>query len=339
MRRLIVLMLLTLGGALAHAETPDDFVQRTTTEHVQPAYARLAKATASLRSAVHGFCDTPSAATLDAVRQGFAPAFLAWQGAQHIRFGAIQLFMREYRYDLWPDKRGTVGKHLVRLVADVGKDPAVLEPDTFANGSVAVQGFSAMERLLYGDASDRFDAPGFDARCRVLSAIGDNLAGMSADLVTHWADPLPPEDPAERDAELLASINTELERVVAQKLALPMGSEARLARGTRAEGWRSGLSLAAIRENLSATRALYRTGYKARAAAAGLDARLEAAWAAALEALDTIRKPLDVAVSDPRERPHVEMLRQRVSELKALISSDLAPALDLVLGFNNLDGD
>ncbi|WP_230969983.1 imelysin family protein [Nitrogeniibacter aestuarii] len=339
MRRLIALLLAPLAIAVARAETPDDFVERTTTAHIQPAYTQLAGTTATLQSAAKAFCARPSGATLDATRQAFAPAFIAWQGAQHIRFGAVQLFMREYRFDLWPDKHGTVGKHLVRLTADVGKDPSVLEPDAFANGTVAVQGFSAMERLLYGEGIDRYDAPGFDARCKVLSTIGENLATMSADIVRNWATPSPPEDAAERDGELLGSINTELERVVAQKLALPLGSELKYARGTRAEGWRSGLSLAAIRENLNATRALYRVGYKARAKAVGLDGKLEKAWAAALDALEAIGKPLDEAVADPVERPKVETLRARVSELKTMVGSDLAPALDLTLGFNNLDGD
>lgn len=339
MRHLMALALTVVTPQLALAQTPDDFLERTTRGHIQPAYAQLATTTAALQSAASAFCAQPSTVRLKAIQAAFAPAFLAWQGAQHIRFGPVQLFMREYRFDLWPDKRGTVGKHLVRLIGDVGKDPSVLEPAAFANGSVAVQGFSAMERLLYGESMDRFDAPGFTARCRVLTTIGDNLAGMSADIVTNWADPSPPEELSERDAELLASINTELERVVAQKLALPMGSDATLARGSRAEGWRSGLSLAAIRENLASTRALYRAGYQSRAKTAGLDARLENAWASALDALEAIGKPLDAAVSDPVERPKVEALRQRVSELKAMISSDLAPALDLTLGFNNLDGD
>jgi len=339
MRRLFVIALALTGLPFAQADTPDDFIERVTTGHIQPVYARLAKHTAELQVAARDFCAQPSTASLASTQQAFAPAYLAWQGAQHIHFGPVQLFMREYRYDLWPDKRGTVGKHLVRLMADVGKDPAVLEPEAFANGTVAVQGFSAMERLLYGEAIDRADAPGFEVRCKVLTTIGDNLAGMSADIAKNWADPLAPEDPAERDAELLASINTELERVVAQKLLFPLGSELKLARGTRAEGWRSGLSLAAIHENLASTRDLYRSGYQARARAAGLDGRLETAWQGALDAVDAIGKPLDAAVSDPVERPKVEAARQRVSELKALVSTELAPALDLTLGFNNLDGD
>ena len=337
--RSVLFALLASCASLVQAATPDDFVAVTTDGHIRPVYATLTLKTSSFDDAMAAFCAQPTRAGLEVVQAEFNSAYLAWQGAQHLRFGPVQLFMREYRYDLWPDKRGTVGKHLARLIADVGKDPAVLAPDAFAKGSVAVQGFSAMERLIYGESMDRFDAPGFKARCKVLTTIATNLASMSADILEEWMDADAPESPAERDAELLASINTELERVVAQKLALPMGSDATLARGTRAEGWRSGLSLAAIRENLASTRALYRAGYQSRARAAGLDARLENAWASALDALEAIGKPLDAAVADPVERPKVEALRQRVSELKAMISSDLAPALDLSLGFNNLDGD
>lgn len=330
---------LALCAGVAQAAPPEGLDARVVQGHIQPAYVRLAETTDVLAGRVSALCDAPGPVRLNAVRAAFPPAFLAWQGAQHLRFGPVQLFMREYRYDLWPDKRGTVGRHLARLIADVAKDPSTLEPRSFANGSVAVQGFSAMERLLYGEGIDRFDAPGFAVRCRVLGAIARNLRDMSAQIVANWADPLPPEDPAERDATLMANLNTELERVVAQKLALPLGSELAHARGSRAEGWRSGLSLAAIRENLIATRALYRLAYQGRAKQAGLDARVERAWSRALVAVEAVSMPLDQAVADSGAREQVERLRRRVSELKALITTELAPALDLTLGFNNLDGD
>jgi predicted lipoprotein len=339
MRTPLTLILLAALALPLHAAPPAGLAERVADAHARPAYARLATTTAALQHDADAFCRAPDTAALARLQARHQAAFLAWQGAQHLRFGPIQLFMREFRFDLWPDKRGSVGKHLARLLDEVSTDPGPLEPRRFAVGSVAVQGFSAMERLLHDPATAAFAGPGFAPRCQVLGAIAANLAGMSAALAADWAQPAAPDDPAGDEAGLLANLHTALERVVAQKLALPLGSDAAHARGTRAEAWRSGLARAAIRENLEATRALYRVAFAERARAAGLDAPIEADFEAALSALAAIRVPLAEAVAEPGARAQVETLRTRVSELKARIGGELAPALELTLGFNNLDGD
>ena len=109
--------------------------------------------------------------------------------------------------------------------------------------------------------------------------------------------------------------------------------------GRRAEAWRSGLSRAAIGENLAAVATVYRLGLRPRLGDAALGREIEAAFAAAHTALDALAMPLPAAVADPAARAQVEALRAAVSQLKALVSQRLAPALGLSLGFNSLDGD
>ncbi len=326
-----------LISAPAHAEAREAINAAVTAEHIRPAYARLAQTTAALDTQVSTLCAAPDAAGLAVVRDFFAPAFLAWQGAQHIRFGPVQLFMRDFRFQLWPDKRGSVGRHLERLIAE--DDPAALEGRRFTAGSVAVQGFSAFERLAFSPAMAKFDAPTSAARCRVLRAIAGNLAAMSAAIDSEWAQTKPAEDADGRQAELLVALHTELESIVAQKLALPLGSDAAHARGQRAEAWRSGLSRAALRENLLAVQALYRLAFAPQVDDAALTADLTAGFDTALARLDAIDPPLAEAVAEPRARQKVEALRAVVSQLKADIAGRLAPALGLTLGFNSLDGD
>lgn len=334
-------MLAALITAPAHAEaqpnTRDAINATVTVEHIRPAYARLAKTTAALERQVDRFCAAPDAAGLAVVRDFFAPAFLAWQGAQHMRFGPVQLFMRDFRFQLWPDKRGSVGRHLDRLIAE--DDPAALEGQRFTAGSVAVQGFSAFERLAFSPAMGKFDAPTFAARCRVLRAIAANLAAMSAAVDSEWAQAKPADDVDARQTELLVALHTELESIVSQKLALPLGSDAAHARGKRAEAWRSGLSRAALRENLLAAQALYRLAFAPQIDDAALAADVAAGFDAAFARLDAIDRPLAEAVAEPRERGKIEALRAALSQLKADIAGRLAPALGLTLGFNSLDGD
>ena len=332
--RLIHLAALLCAGPLFAADAPN---QALTVDHIQPAYARLAAASAALRARVDAFCAAPGGDALNAVQHTHAPAFLAWQGVQHIRVGPVQLFMREFRFQLWPDKRGSVGRHLQRLIAEA--DPAALAPQRFATGSVAVQGFSAFEQLIHDPAMARFDDPGFAPRCRVLRAIAANLDSMAAELDRAWRIPEASAALAGDGTAALVAVHTQLERILTQKLDLPLGSDLAHARGRRAEAWRSGLSRAAIGENLAAVATVYRLALRPRLADAALGREIDAAFAVAHTALDALAMPLPAAVADPAARAQVEALRAAVSQLKALVSQRLAPALGLSLGFNSLDGD
>src|SRR3546814_19685235 len=105
----------------------------------------------------------------------------AWMAVQHLRFGPSLLFLRVDRVEFWPDKRGTVGRHLAQLLSD--HDPQPLAPRVFAHGSVAVQGFPALERLLY-ESDDVVWMTSFG--CAVPCAIGGHLERIGAGLLEDW---------------------------------------------------------------------------------------------------------------------------------------------------------
>lgn len=317
-------------------------------QHLIPAYRRLAGHTAQLNKVVQARCNEGETGRLAMQRQ-FGAAFLAWQGIQHLRFGPIQVLSRDFRFQLWPDKRGSVGKHLATLLAS--RDPARLEAQAFAAGSAAVQGFGALERLLFepppqGDARDWY--------CQVTAAVTANLAGMAAATLDEWQHGEPShrmvfatatggnpfyDGADELAARLLNNLHTQLERMLEQKLARPLGASAQRAFPKRAEAWRSGLSLAALGENLAACEALYRVAFAARLDDAELDARVTDAFSASTAALGSIDRPLAAAVTDPQARLVVERVRDELATLRALIGEDLSRALELPLGFNSLDGD
>lgn len=347
---LTLLLLLAAPVAMAAESGADRYNQVAAERHFLPAYARLAEATGRLHRRMQQQCATAPAGRDEALLGAYAEAFLAWQGVQHLRFGPIQVLSRDFRFQLWPDKRGSVGKHLRRLLAE--RDPSRLEPDTFAGGSAAVQGFGALERLLYPGSLPADDDAAW--RCRVATAISANLARMAGDTLDEWRDGDEAhrvmfatasagnayyDDERELSAKLLNNLHTQLERLVDQKLARPLGETADRARPKRAEAWRSGLSLAAIRTNLEALRALYDLGFAPRIDDAGLRDRIAAAFGRALEGLAEIDRPLAAAVRDPEARARLEALAANVRELKRLVAGDLAGTLGLPLGFNSLDGD
>jgi len=328
---------------------------RVADRHIIPAYTALAESIGELDRSAAAFCENPDAEGLAKLREGFHLSMDAWRAIQHIRFGPVEFLLRYNRFELWPDKRGSVTKHLARLLASA--DPAALEPERFAAGSVAVQGFGALERLLFGEGvgPESFGPDAAGAyRCAAARAITSNLSEMSRGLVRDWIEPgeghrryfaTATEGNAfygsdrEVASRLLNNLNTRLEVVADQKLGLPLGETIEKARGSRAKSWRSARSLRNIRMNLTGLHSLYREGFAPRLADLELDRAIETAFQDALQALDAIRGPLYDAVAVPERWGQVDRLRAATGVVKGLVSGALAQALDLSLGFNSLDGD
>lgn len=335
----------SLALLLAHLPVQAYDFQAIADRHVLPTYRQLAERTAELELATRAYCARPPASDLTDLQVSYRQAFLAWQGAQHLRFGPVQYLSREYRFELWPDERGAVGRHLGQLL----RDPALQQADfDISQKSVAVQGFSALERLLFADK------PPDATACRLIVAIGANLHGMANGIVNDWSsgdDPYvryfagpAPRNPlyastAELAGKLLNSLHTELELIVTQKLARPLDRNLERARGKRVEGWRSQTGLPAIAANLDACHALYRHVFADELAGGPPHAQIETAFAQAGSTLKKLHVPLAEAVGDAGQRVLVEQLQAELSALKLLLARDLAGALNLSLGFNSLDGD
>jgi predicted lipoprotein len=355
-RRIGSLLLFLFGVAAGESFAGDTQLNlRVVDKHIIPAYQRLEKATASLHDDAVNFCEQPSTRTLADVQGGFRDAMGAWQEIQHIRFGPVEYLLRAHRLQLWPDKRGSVGKHLRRML-EAG-DRGVLEPDRFAAISVAVQGFSALERILFDTNAESaaFFAPeAREYRFLFLQTITGNLVRVTSGIVTDWTRSQEPyrtfvatasegnavfESEREVSSQLLNSLHTQWQLIVDRKLDRPLGDSPRNARPKRAESWRSRNSLANIRANLLGTRELYRVGFAPRLADPELRLEIEAGFNETLKAVDAIHEPLYRAVSSPDERSRVEALRLQASRLENLLGERLPEALDLPLGFNSLDGD
>jgi uncharacterized protein len=322
--------------------------------YILPGYQRLAETTRVLDARAAAFCTAPAQTALEQLRQSFNDAMDAWQAIQIIRFGPVTYVTRDARFELWPDKRGSVARHVRELLAS--RDAQALEPDRFTGGSVAVQGFSALELLLfdlYAKPAD-FNGDSGAYACALLMAITSNLARMSMDLVADWsrgndafrrqvatapAGNSVFEDERALGGELLNNLRATLEGIAVRKLARPLGAGIGEARPKRAESWRSRRSTRNIEVNLEGARQLYRTAFAPRLSGTPLDADIESGFAEALAAARTTGVPLSEAVADPAVRPRVEALLARVAELEEVIASRAAEALDLPLGFNSLDGD
>lgn len=349
------LLFAVLAGGLALPAQAADFAafnRAYAQAQVIPALARLAAETTALAQAAAATCRAPDAAGLARIVDGFDKVDDAWMSAQQFRLGPLSQDQRAERFAYWPEKRNIVEKQLAALLAEA--DPAALAPAALAQASVAVQGLTALERLLFPAAAESLlagDQPAF--RCTAAAAIAANLAAIAGETRQGWeaalADPRQAAapfaaDPAEATTQLYSNLLTELQIVADQKVAAPLAASAAEARPKLAEQWRAGRSLRNIVLNLQAARRsmLDDAGFAALLPGPqfdGLKTRLAAAFDQAIVAATDVPLPLDRAVADAEGRKAVERLFVRLNQLRDIARQEMPPALGITLGFNELDGD
>lgn len=306
--------------------------------HVLPRYEVFSRAADSLRAVVADRCGRDG---LAAMREAYAAANDAWMSVQHIRFGPVMREDRHVRIEYWPDKHNQLSRQLARLLA--AGDRESLEPARFARATVALQGFPAMERLLFaGDAADVLVRGSF--RCALAGAIAANLATIAAETLAQWRDVEGGPDVADG---LVDGLMTQLQLVGDLKLLRPLGATIAKARPRSAESWRSGRSARNVRLNVEALADLYSGGEGAdlRTATApaddgkGILEALDDGFAVAVRTARRLGDDLGADIRDERRRRTVRFLGVHLSGLREEVAKAVAPAMGVSLGFNSLDGD
>ncbi len=322
-------------------------------EFLLPAYARLEGAAPVLDDAARTFCEKPGDAELLRVKDAWHGFMDRWQAVQHVSLGPVSFEMRRYRVQLWPDKRGNVGQHLRRLLA--AADPGDLEAARFARGSVAVQGLSALEHLLFEDDPAAPDFTGENAfRCDVLTTITANLLAITRQVGADWrvgagahrvkfelasAGNAFYENEEALSEMLLRDLRMHLQFINEYKLARPLSDGVESIRPRRAESWRSARSLRNVRINLESLREQWRVGFAPVIGDAELRHNVTAAFDDALARVAGFERPLVDLIDDPDARGRLGGLIASVSELIRYFLGDVPRDLDLAAGLVSLDGD
>ena len=283
----------------------------------------------------------------------FGAAMDTWMAVQHLRLGPSQLDAREFRIEYWPDKRNRIDRQLAEALAQERTE--LLTPEGIAGTSVAIQGFPALERLLFVDPV----APGTYGAA-LAASIGTNLAAIGTELATAWQpgsafldDLLKPgssqtayADAGQVAGHFLTALATQLEFIAERKLRGPLGENPEAARPRLAESWRSQRSLRNAWLNALALDDFFGGGSQTRFAAALQEAGADEASQeiggriiAAGEVLSTMPENLFDYVDDPEVREKALDVAAWLDDGRRLLVRDGAPALGLNLGFNSLDGD
>ncbi len=319
-------------------------------EFAIPAYQQLKKSSNDLVKSSDAFCNNVNKASFAEIKKQFHQTMDSWQSIQILRTGPADNFMRAFRLEMWPDRSNAAAKHLRKLQQDA--KPESLEAKKFSRASTAVQGLSALERLLYAKDINKtaFQTDGkANFKCQLVQAISLNVQTISTDLLKAWqtnyrdmiAKPSKDNDAFETDKEVAAqflnNLHTQLQAIIDQKINRPIdGDKFRL---TRAESWRSQRSLRNIALNLAASKQLYQTGFIAHIADKKLRKKQLALFETAIELSKD--KALNLPLKEAYEQ-HTAKLQQWITSIKALktsIATELPTSIGIHLGFNSLDGD
>ncbi|QNI03784.1 imelysin family protein [Halomonas sp. SH5A2] len=334
--------------ACAFLAAPLSFATENTTPRdiwhgaVEMQYAELSAASERLETSATRFCQGPDEALRQRLENDWLSAYQAWQAVRFIQFGPVEQNSRGWQLQFWPDRKNLVG----RKVNGWLKAPDAPDAEAIAGDSVAIQGFPALEYLLYDDAMDQ-QALSEPNACALMQAITTHIADTTSALQRDWQafgeHYLDTSDDTQHYTEAtLASAIQALELLEDKRLGEPMGLKGAPANGYLAEAWRSGQTVRLVESSLEGLR----TGFLP-----GLTALLREADA--LPLAEAFRDQLDKTLAQASELPPglvpalddeaafrgLQSLYINISQLRHLLGNEIAGELGLVRGFNSSDGD
>ena len=325
---------------------------------IVPRVDALSAKTTDLTSAIGATCkDGGSEASRKKATAAYAEIVRAWAGLDFIRFGPVSREHRLERIFFWPDPRGFASRQLNGLIA--AKKPELLEPGALARQSVAVQGLTALEILLYDDKKPLGTGTDEAAqyRCALAGAIAANLHAIAEEISNGWkgddgfrmkmltpgSDNALYKDASEtvRDVAKSMAMGLELcrDRVVLPELTAVTSDPPRRVRLAFEQ---AGLTGEYLQSSIIALKELYET--------IGLDGYVPVdkpwmvkfvpnAWssliadAAKLDELRNKERGSDAHLHAMRK------MRFDLSGIRQIIFKELAPNAEIDMGINELDGD
>lgn len=339
LRRLALGLLLAIPASPPLADqAPSDEARQQWHLAIGQGYAHLADAAEALAADATAYCQAPTPARRNTLEAHWLDAYRAWQAVRFIDFGPIEQQSRGWQLQFWPDNKNLVGRQLGALL----NAEATTDSQAIAAAGVAVQGFPALEYLLFDERLVTPDALIDAHACALLESIASHVATTGEALADDWQafGEHYRTTPSYTSATLQAALQA-LETLEIKRLGEPLGLAGTPANGYRAEAWRSGQTLPLIEASLAGLEAAFLPGVRPLLTEAG-HAELAGRFATALDEAQrlaaSLAPGLAPALEDEDAFATLQGLYVRVSQL-VWLGDEVAGALGLVRGFNASDGD
>lgn len=237
--------------------------EKLVNEIYKPSFYSFAESARLAAQESEGLCDRAAASSVYGLQTTFSNLVTEFSRIELYRLGPLLENELQHSLFYWPDKRRVGERQLRQLLAD----PEIqnLDANGLSEKSVALQGFTALERLLFLSTYLPIETM---PQCHVAQVVIQNIAAMATQLNRTWSNEssivdalLEPnaESVYFRDEkEVVRSVMTQiiigLDTVLNKKL-LPFQSE-EIASVKKAPLWISQRTLAMLRGNLASIEAL-----------------------------------------------------------------------------------
>ncbi len=147
----------------------------------QPLHAEFATAAHGIAAASIDLCQRRPASSVYRMQVQFAQLVERYGAVEMFRVGPLLEDNRLNRLFYWPDTRRVAGRQLRTFTNSA--DVQSITQDRLAKKSVALQGFTALERLLFLPQYQPIET---GPPCVLISAITHNIAHMAEELQVGW---------------------------------------------------------------------------------------------------------------------------------------------------------
>ena len=345
---------------------PADFDHRklaevARTSFIVPKYVKLETGVKLLQTAISALCRSPANEQLQLARKAYRNTVASWGAVEFIRFGPVAKRNRLERLFYWPDRKGRGRRQVLRLLS--AKDKSALDPSQLAVKSVAVQGLTALELILFGKASDQLALNRTDSfACNYATAIATNLRNIVSAIVQEWmpggefelvwsspgAQNQAYLSPSEVSLELVKTLDHGLENLRDRRIAPILGFGKNRRRKSRPVLWRSKSSMILINANIEGLYELLFDGglsdvYVASKPHKGERAEdLMASIKSEFELMIGMSRQL-ASEADPFSQPDIAgrlvPIGFPLRNIRHNAVTELKSAAGLAIGFNASDGD
>ncbi len=329
--------------------------------HIIPRYKIFYESSNSLVKSTKNLCDKNiNNNKLRLVQNYFHNALDAWMNISHISFGPIETNARSNRIFFWPDKHNTGVKHLNRLI--IKKDKKNYHNDNFKKLSVAVQGFPALEKLLFSESEWLFyKNENAEYRCHLIQTISKNIKLISFSIFQEWTikykdifvnKTLSSHSVYTGDKQFFfqfhKSLINSLQYISNLKLGRPLGKGFNNVKPKRSESWRTQRSFRNIIINLKALESLFfgknnynlsefilknNDGYSKSINAIKIKLN------ETIKLADSFKHPLNIEIQDKVKYMKIKKLKNNLDDLIEIINYVFIKSLNISHGFNAFDGD
>ncbi|QND40788.1 hypothetical protein HB771_26715 [Rhizobium leguminosarum bv. viciae] len=360
------LLCLTLIGlatsAAAQTTTPpaglnEDAVpavmQRAVDEVIRPGYRNMQQSAARLTTAMKDLCADGTQQTLDKAKSTFDDTIRYWSIIEIVQTGPV---IRDNLFEhilFYPDRKGVGLKQVQALITKA--DPNDATVDAIAGKSVALQGLTALEYVLYGNGSDDLVGQKGSFRClygqsgrrqyptrsRRSRRRREKPDGVQAS----WKHPGPQSndfmDNKEAVTALLGILVHGAENVRDQRLEQFYKGKDTAPRPRMAIYWRSKNTRKSMAANLEGLRTLWQKAGMAELLPPDkqpIAAAIDEDFKSLLDSVPKLNPDIDVATSDA-EKAKLDTLLADSRDLITRISDEYGAAIGLSAGFSFSDGD